>query len=372
LSSNTLVGPDTTNIWQITGRDTGTLDTSLQFNNVGYLLGGAGNDTFNVLAGASLSGNLVGGGGTNTLVGPNTTSTWSIFGPNEGALVGAFLFSSIQNLTGGTGSNTFNIAAGGSLSGTLTGGGGKSTLVGPNTTNTWSISGTNAGNLDGAIAFSSVQNLTGGTGLDAFVFSAGAGVTGEIDGGGGGDWLDYAAYTTPVTVNLPSNPATGVGTATGVGGGIAHIQDVRGGQGGNTLTGNAQGNILIGGAGADTISGGPGRSILIGDKGADTITAGSGDTILIGGYTDYDSSSLANDQALESILAEWQSANPYALRISQIKSGGGLNGPNRLVWGGTVHDDGSANTLIDGAGMDWFFAEALDTIKNQKPGEQVN
>jgi hypothetical protein len=372
LSTNTLAGPNTANNWQITGRDTGTLDASLQFINVGYLLGGAGNDTFTVLAGATLSSNLNGGGGSNTLVGPNTTCTWSIFSNNEGALVSALLFSSIQNLTGGTGSNTFNLDAGGSLSGTLTGGGGTNTLVGPNTTNTWSISGTNAGNLDGIIAFTSVQNLTGGTALDAFIFGAGAGVTGKIDGGGGGDWLDYAAYTTPVTVNLPTDPATGVGTATGVGGGIAHIQDVRGGQGGNTLTGNAQGNILIGGAGADTITGGPGRNILIGDKGADTITAGAGDTILIGGYTDYDSSSLAHDQALESILAEWQSSNPYALRISHIKFGGGLNGPNLLAWGVTVHDDGSANTLIDGAGMDWFFAGALDTIKNLKPGEQVN
>jgi hypothetical protein len=304
-SNNTLLGPNTTNTWQITGRDAGTLDASLQFVNVGYLMGGAGNNTFNVLAGASLSGNLAGGGGTNTLVGPNATNTWTIIGINSGA-------------------------------------------------------------LDGTILFSSIQNLTGGNGLDAFVFSAGSGVTGTIDGGGGGDWLDYAAYTTPVTVNLSA------GTATGVGGGIANIQDVRGGQAGNTLTGNAQGNILVGGAGADAITGGSGGSVLIGDKGADTITAGSGDAILIGGYTDYDSSSLAHDQALESILAEWQSANPYALRISHIKSGGGLNGPNQLVWGVTVHDDGSANTLVDGAGMDWFFAGALDTIKNRKPGEQVN
>jgi hypothetical protein len=248
----------------------------------------------------------------------------------------------------------------------LDGSGGTNTLVGPNTTNTWAITGTNAGTLDGTVAFTGVQNLTGGTGLDAFVFGAGQKVTGKIDGGGGGDWLDYAAYTTPVTVNLAA------GTATGVGGGIANIQDVRGSQGGNTLTGDAQGNILIGGAGADTITGGSGRSILIGDKGPDTITAGTGDTILIGGFTDFDSSSIAHDLALESILAEWQSSNSYAIRISHIKSGGGLNGSNRFVFGVTVHDDGSANTLIGSVGNDWFFKGVHDTIKNLRPGEQVN
>ena len=118
--------------------------------------------------------------------------------------------------------------------------------------------------------------------------------------------------------------------------------------------------------------GGSGRSILVGDKGPDKITAGSGDTILIGGFTDFDSSSIAHDLALESILAEWQSSNSYATRISHIKSGGGLNGSNRLVFGVTVHDDGSANALIGGIGNDWFFEGTQDTIKNKRQGEQVN
>ena len=239
-------------------------------------------------------------------------------------------------------------------------------LVGPNTTNTWSITGANSGSLDGEVAFSGVQNLTGGTGTDAFVLGAGPSVSGTINGGGGGDWLDYAAFTIPVAVNLST------GTATGVGGGIANIQDVRGGKGGNILTGDSQGNVLIGGAGADVITGGSGNSILIGDKGKDQITGGSGGAILIGGYTNYDPSNIANDLALESILAEWQSANSYATRIKHILKGGGLNGSNRLVWKVTVHDDGSANTLIGGSGQNWFFKGAHDKLVNKKPGERVN
>ena len=50
--------------------------------------------------------------------------------------------------------------------------------------------------------FTSVENLTGGPGIDRFVFANGVGVTGTVNGGGGGDFLDYAAYTTGVTVNL--------------------------------------------------------------------------------------------------------------------------------------------------------------------------
>src|SRR5262249_10194449 len=136
-------------------------------------------------------------------------------------------------------------------------------------------------------------NLTGGTLEDDFVFSAGKSIAGAIAGGGGGtDWLDYALYSTPVTVNLTTHVATGVG------GGITQIRNVRGGQGGTTLTGNSSGNILIGGAGTNNIVGGTGKSILIGGKGKDTVTGNSGSDILIAGYTDYDTSSTANDLAL--------------------------------------------------------------------------
>jgi hypothetical protein len=76
------------------------------------------------------------------------------------------------------------------------------------------------------------------------------------------------------------------------------------------------------------------------------------------------------------VLAEWQSADSYSTRISDIKNGGGLNGSNKLVWGTTVKDDGSANTLTGGIDVvDWFFANQAaghDTIVNYQPGEQIN
>jgi hypothetical protein len=338
------------NTWNITGVNAGNLG-NVTFAAVENLTGGTANDTFKFTSGGSVTGLIDGGGGTNTL-------DYS----GDGGIAATV------NLAAATATKTGGFAHIGNLVGSTSS---ADKLIGPNATNLWSITAVNGGTV-GAFSFSGIENLTGGSGLDLFVFGAGKSVSGKIDGGGGGnDWLDYAAYTTPVAVNLTTN------TATGVGGGIAQIRNVRGGQGGNTLTGNALGNILIGGAGPNMILGGAGRSLLIGGKGKDTVTGNSGGDILIAGYTDYDSSSLAHDLALASILAEWQSANSYATRISHLKSGGGLNGSNKLIWGGTVHDNAiaNANKLTGGggaSGRNWFFANLTHTTTNKKPSEQLN
>jgi hypothetical protein len=254
----------------------------------------------------------------------------------------------------------------------ILGGSGTNTLIGPNTTNTWTITGADAGNLDGKVGFTNIANLVGGTGVDTFAFTAAASQVANINGGGApagqGDWLDYTGFPSAVTVNLSTAKATGV---TGF---VSNIQDVFGGNFGNNLTGDAQGNILIGGAGADTILGGTGASLLIGGKGNDTVTGGSGGDILIGGFTVYDQAH--NEAALMSILAEWQSGKSYAQRVFDLKFGGGLNGPNTLVLGKTVIDDGGSDTLTGGShipgALDWFFAGVHDTIHNYEGGEQIN
>jgi Ca2+-binding RTX toxin-like protein len=216
--------------------------------------------------------------------------------------------------------------------------------------------------------------MTGGTGIDEFVFGSGKTITGKIDGGSGADnWLDYASYTTAVAVDLTANKATGVDG--GVAGGIANIRNVRGGLGSDTLKGNSRGNILIGGPSTDThndtITGGSGRSILIGGKGNDAVKGGSGDDIVVGGYTSYDNSSAANDLALEAILGEWTSGDSYSTRITKIKAGVGTMHA-KLVSGTTVHDDGNASTLTGGAGTDWFFEGARDKTTDRVVGEQIN
>ena len=99
---------------------------------------------------------------------------------------------------------------------TFDGGGGNDTLVGPDADTTWTVSGTNAGTLGGPIsfAFANVENLTGGGGTDTFAFTPAGSVAGMIDGGGGTNTLDYSAFTTPVHTNLGINILAGASWST--------------------------------------------------------------------------------------------------------------------------------------------------------------
>jgi hypothetical protein len=216
-----------------------------------------------------------------------------------------------------------------------------------------------------------------------FKFTAAGKVT-SIDGGGApdnqGDWLDYSGLNVPVTVNLAGGGTAINGVAAGT---VTNIQNVHGGNGSDTLIGSALGNILVGGMGADVITGGTGRSLLIADKGAASITGNSdtspnGGDILIGGTTSFDSDTNAHLAALMSILAEWQSADPYLTRFQNINSGAGgglhLNGGNYLKWGTTVKDNGVAVVLQDSGSpnaVDWYFTGLKDTYTLES-GEHHN
>jgi hypothetical protein len=55
------------------------------------------------------------------------------------------------------------------------------------------------------------------------------------------------------------------------------IENARGGQGGDVLTGSAEANLLEGGSGDDTLFGEEGDDTLYGDDGADHLHGGTGD-----------------------------------------------------------------------------------------------
>jgi Ca2+-binding RTX toxin-like protein len=61
------------------------------------------------------------------------------------------------------------------------------------------------------------------------------------------------------------------------------IQNIRGGAGNDTLTGDTGANIIWGGAGDDTINGGDGNDALYGEAGDDTIHGNNGDDFISGG-----------------------------------------------------------------------------------------
>ena len=206
--------------------------------------------------------------------------------------------------------------------------------------------------------------------MDSFRLLAGGSLTGTLDGGLAparqGNWLDYSGLTSAVTVNLQAGAATGV--AGGAAGKVAHIQNVHGGNGGNTLTGNSQGNILIGGTGSDKLIGGSGRSILIGDAGSDTVTGGSGSDILIAGTTSYDQ----DPTALAAILNLWaNTSNSYAARVAAVMSS---SFQYHLDTTTVFHHSGAPDRLTGGPGLSLFFAHIGGTTgdtTNARTGETV-
>jgi uncharacterized repeat protein (TIGR01451 family) len=415
-------GTDTVTLNGTAGADTFTLDPSdvvlngMTFQGTGIakwkVNGAAGNDTFTVNAGAAATIN--GGNNSDTIVSTATANTWALTSGGTGTLNGTTSFSLIENLTGGAFDDAFQLTGNGSVAGTINGGVGgtntldysgmtpgpvavnlqaktatgmahyaninvlvgspaSDTLTGANVATTWQITAANAGTV-GSYTFSSFENLTGGTNSDTFKLSDGIALTGAINGGGGNNTLSYALYTTGVTVDL------GAGTATNIGGGISNIQNVTGGSGNDSLTGDANSNILIGNAGNDTLNGGSagndilvggagndvltgssGRCLLIGGAGSDTITGGAAADLLIAGGTNFDT----NTTALLAIMAEWKRSDAdYPTRIAHLRGtqSGGLNGTFNLTTT-TVHNDNAADQLTGGASLDWFWANRpQDTI----------
>jgi len=205
-------------------------------------------------------------GDNDTLKITGKSNVWNITGENRGNVDSAGIvdFLGVENLTGGSDADTFVLAADGSLDGTIDGGDGTDTLEGADTNNTWEITALDAGALNEQI-YENIENLIGGDAQDIFIIGNGAGVTGLIDGGGGINTLDYSAYTTDINVDLEAGTASGTG-------GVSNIQNVTGGAGGDTLTGDGESNVLAGGAGDDILTGGLGADIIDGGEGTDTVT----------------------------------------------------------------------------------------------------
>ncbi|MBE9128263.1 filamentous hemagglutinin N-terminal domain-containing protein, partial [Coleofasciculus sp. LEGE 07081] len=210
LGNNTLMGDNTNNAWAITANNSGNLNGVI-FSGIGNLTGGELEDTFRFSNGGSVS-NIDGGIGSNTLIGDNTSNTWEITANNTGTLNGV-IFSGIGNLTGGELEDTFTLN-GGSVA-NIDGGVGSNTLIGGTINNTWNLTDDDAGNVNGANNFIRIGNLMGGAASDTFRFNDGVSISGTIDGQGGTDTLDYSNYTTDPMVNLGALEGNNIETIIG-------------------------------------------------------------------------------------------------------------------------------------------------------------
>lgn len=393
-----LSATDVENTWLIDETDGGTLNGSIVFEGFGRLVGGRLNDLFQIEPGGSITGQVTGFSGTNTLsfanqtgpvringlgssatsgsvtnlaegsllvasygqitslvgtsndgdriVGPNANTNWTVEGVGSGK-VGITSYAGFEHLEGKNGRDSFTLHATGQIS-SLNGQGGIDTLITLAGANEWIVSGIGAGTVND-ITYSKIENLTGGSGDDLFALRTGGRVTGILDAGPGSNALSYEARTGAVSVNLAATTpiATDIATL------LDRFAILIGGSGSDILTGSsARSMVIVGGTGNDTITGGNQRDILVGGGGADLLSGGGGEDIVIGG-------SIANGLDL-SILRHIQS-----IWLDPVVDFGTRK--NRLLSESLLSvqslDSDAIDTLFGDEDEDWLIGDDVDNFE---------
>jgi Ca2+-binding RTX toxin-like protein len=117
------------------------------------------------------------------------------------------------------------------------------------------------------------DHVDAGDGDDEIVGGDGAGDDTYI-GGDGVDTVRYTSAVTGITVDLATGTASGneIGNDS-----LSGIENIIGGQAGDSLTGDGGDNVIDGYTGDDLIVGGVGNDTLTGAEGDDTVLGGDGD-----------------------------------------------------------------------------------------------
>jgi hypothetical protein len=274
---NSLIGPDAASAWDLTGPDTGTLDTTVQFQGFGNLHGGSAADGFRIEPAVikngavlhpagSLSGTLDGGGGANTLDYSPYTGDVTVDLPLGLATAIGQGVANIQAVLGGLGNDLLVGAAGttslqagagrnmliaGLTPATLTGGPGEDVMVGGTTDDDLTVAALNAlmaewkrtdlgsagdptgyqarvnhllhgGGLNGATVLNSAEfhgnaggnHLTGGAALDLFYGSKALDAN-DWNAGQGEQFIEEQAHqNTQIDARALSMPTVAIDSTT--------------------------------------------------------------------------------------------------------------------------------------------------------------
>ncbi len=173
---------------------------------------------------------------------------------------------------------------------------------------------------------------------------------------GGRDWIDMAAVTGAVALDLSTTAGKAVVAGTQwftIAGGTT-IENAVTGDGGDTLTGNATANQLYGMRGNDTLRGGAGKDSLDGG-------AGTHDLADYADKTDKVTLTLSDSSVKWALMKLGAATEDSVRNIEDILGGsagdalGGNAAANSLTGAGgadTLHGGGGNDTLIGGVGKD--------------------
>jgi hypothetical protein len=228
---------------------------------------------------------------------------------------------------------------------------------------TWDLTGLNSGTVTiqgySGITFSAIDSLVGAAGEDTFVFLTNVAFGGALDGGpGAGNRLDYSARTTGVLVNLTAQTATGTN-------GITNIQNVIGGTGADTITGDSQDNTFTGGLGRDNITGGDGLDTIVETRNASFFLTDK--KLTIGSEGDDDLTGIETAVLTGGDGANTLNASTFTLGPVVLDGAGGndtLTGGsgNDVLTGGpgadTLNGRGGTDTVIEARNADFTLTDA--------------
>ncbi|PDT46718.1 beta strand repeat-containing protein [Sinorhizobium fredii] len=199
------------------------------------------------------------------------------------------------------------------------------------------ITGTSGNNT--LIGTDQDDTIIGAAGDDLLQGLGGADI---IDGGSGVDTADYREKTAGITVTL-----NGLNDAVVTVGGVAEdilrkIENVYGGSGADTITGDAQNNLIRGGGGSDVLDGGAGNDTV------DYTDKTTSVVVTLGGATP--TTVFVNGQA-EDTISNFE--NAYGGSGDDTLTGSGQNNVLRGEAGNdTLAGGGGDDSLFGGAGND--------------------
>ncbi|NOT41185.1 MAG: calcium-binding protein [Alphaproteobacteria bacterium] len=297
-------------------------DTFVATSGTDVIIGGLGGDTINFSA-------LTAGVTSNLTAYSSTGATGTLSGIEN--ITGSAL---ADTLTGDAGDNVIDGGLGNDI---INGGAGVDTAV---------ISGNpNAPFNQGAFANLTTGISTGGAGTDTLIGIenlTGSDFKDQLTGNAGNNVLNGGASSDALfatqgidvydgstgnhdTVYFTNQPGATANLATGTyafdannHGTLANIDDLVGGTGNDSFTGNAAANVLDGMDGSDTLAGGLGNDGLYGGAGSDVLIADGGNDILSGDYSYFDYGDDASDTFVIGTNAGTVTINDFTLGVDKL------------------------------------------------------